>query len=141
MPIPHASRYPVESFDPRFRDLWLRSALEVLEISFPTHADAIAFRNRAQLFRAAVKRETPSDSRVLYRSKCSVVGTLVRFFPHDMQFADVLSQVRPAPGSSPGESLIPEEAPTPIPDATSQPSPGISFDDLFAGISIEKGTE
>ena len=50
--VPFNPKTPIESFDPRFRNIWLRAALEPIVISFDSPRDAAAFQARLQNFRA-----------------------------------------------------------------------------------------
>lgn len=144
MPIPSKTRYPLESFDPRLRDIWLTAIRQPVEIEFESSKLAIAFQNRLQQYRAALKRERPEDARLFYRAKCSRSGNRLRVSRQDEEFESVFSQLdskllvktldaplseEPAPPAPRGPSE------TPIPLSTPEPS-ALEFSDLFADIPV-----
>lgn len=140
MPIPSKTRYPLESFDPRLRDIWLTAIRQPVEITLANTRLAIAFQNRLQQYRAALKRERPDEARMLYRAKCSRSGNILRVQRQDSEFDDVLSQVdsqlivRTEPAAAP---VGPSTTPLPVDDgAVSPSSSSIEFSDLFADIPV-----
>lgn len=140
MPIPSKSRYPIESFDPRLRDIWLTAIRQPVELQFESSKVAIAFQNRLQQYRAALKREDPDAARMLYRAKASRSGNTILVTRQDAEFSDVLDQLTPqmlvhseAQRDS-GVPLGPTETPIPPPSEISRPT--ISFDELFSDITI-----
>lgn len=143
MPVPSKSRYPLESFDPRLRDIWLTAIRQPVEIELSTTRLAIALQNRLQQYRAAVKREAPDDARMLYRAKCTRDGRKLLVTRQDSEFSDVLEQLDSqlivrSPSELPSrpvahEPIGPEATPLPAPDGHSS---GLAFSDLFSGITV-----
>lgn len=141
MPLPSKTRYPLESFDPRLRDIWLTAIRQPVEIEFENSKLAIAFQNRLQQFRAALKREHPEDARLFYRAKCSRSGNRLRVSRQDEEFESVFSQLDSqllvksldAPVSETPPPRGPSE--TPIPAAPPENS-SLEFSDLFADIPV-----
>lgn len=145
MPIPSASRYPLESFDPRLKDIWLTAVRQPVEMTFENSKTAIKFQNRLQQYRAALKRERPEEARLLYRAKCSRSGNTLLITKQDAEFADVLSQLdnqllahTPPEGETPGP-LGPSA--TPIPESSVPPPAAVPLSDLFADIPITHAQE
>ena len=146
MPLPSKTRYPLESFDPRLRDIWLTAIRQPVEISFAETRLAIAFQNRLQQYRAALKRERPEDARLLYRAKCTRSGNLLRVTRQDSEFEDVLSQIDAQLLVHTGEAELPAAAPvgpsaTPIPSPTPAAPPSLEFSELFSDIPISHISE
>ena len=140
MPIPHKSRYPLESFDPRLKNIWLTAIRKPVELTFESSKMAISFQNRLQQFRAALKRESPEDARMLYRAKCSRKGNILLVTKQDSEFSDVLDQIDNqllvhSPTVSPSGP-----AETPIPRPSTMPE-SLDFSELFADIPISHITE
>jgi len=145
MPIPSKSRYPLESFDPRLRDIWLTAIRQPVEITLANSKVAIAFQNRLQQYRAALKRESPEDARMFYRAKCTRDGNIVRVARQDLEFEDVLDQLdsqlitKSSGGSPVPEAPVPAgPAATPLPEESSI---SLDFNDLFVDIPVTFATE
>lgn len=141
MPLPSKTRYPLESFDPRLKDIWLTAIRQPVEIQFEETRLAIAFQNRLQQYRAALKRERPEEARLLYRAKCTRTGQFLRVTRQDSEFEDVLSQLDSQLLVHSGESDVPAGPPagpaeTPIPSAAPETTPSLEFSELFADIPI-----
>lgn len=143
MPVPSKTRYPLESFDPRLRDIWLTAVRQPMELQFDEIKLAIAFQNRLQQYRAALKRERPEEARLLYRAKCTRDGRRLLVTRQDAEFDSVLSAIenqllaRSVPEDSP-----PPAGPsaTPLPEFPPSPS-ALEFSELFADIPISHITE
>jgi hypothetical protein len=144
LPIPSKTRYPLESFDPRLRDIWLTAVRQSVEISFEETRLAVAFQNRLQQYRAALKRERPDDARLLYRAKCTRKGRTLLVTRQDSEFEDVLSQLdsqlltreaNPAPAPPAGPSA------TPLPSPSPAAPPSLEFSELFADIPVSHISE
>lgn len=144
MPIPSKSRYPLESFDPRLRDIWLTAIRQPVEVTLENSKVAIAFQNRLQQYRAALKRERPDEARMLYRAKCTRNGNLLRVSRQDLEFEDVLQQIDSQLITNSTGSEVPSAqeplgpAATPLPEESSI---SLDFNDLFVDIPVTYGTE
>lgn len=141
MPVPSATRYPLESFDPRLKDIWLTAVRQPVELQFSTAKQAIRFQHRLQQYRAALKRVDPEAARLLYRAKCSRSGNALLVTKQDEEFSEVLNQIsEQLLVRSPELSEVPEELPvgpaeTPIPPSSVE-APAVSFDELFSDIPV-----
>lgn len=136
--MPRPSKYPISSFDPRFRELLLKGAMEEIRLDFPTKKAAIAFQQRLQLYRATVRKEgKPEEYEILYRCRTSRrdSGTMndpstLYIRPNDIQFSQVFDQVDlttrvPLPSKRPQVLDVPE---------TSSEEPPVTIDDLLADL-------
>ncbi|MGH7472325.1 MAG: hypothetical protein ACREJW_00120 [Candidatus Methylomirabilales bacterium] len=67
------TRYPLESFDPRFRSILLAGALRTITLPFPTHKQAAAFQVRLHTYRSRVRKELGQPAAApLYRCRTSL---------------------------------------------------------------------
>jgi hypothetical protein len=147
VPIPSKSRYPLESFDPRLRDIWLTAIRQPVDIELANSKAAIAFQNRLQQYRAALKRERPDEARMLYRAKCTRNGNLLRVSRQDLEFENVLQQIDSQLITNSGGEVASTSlsSPSPIgPSTTPLPEESsifLDFNDLFADIPVTFATE
>jgi hypothetical protein len=65
-------RFPLESFDPRYRILLLKAATERVELTFPNRAAAKFFQTRAYLFRVRAKEVNDPDTNLMHRVRISI---------------------------------------------------------------------
>lgn len=139
------TRFPLESFDPRFRELLLKGAVEEIVLEFDTARKAIAFQQRLHTYRSQVRKSGDETYTLLYRARTSRRdhGTkddpsTLKIFPADSQWGKVFEQVDlthiPMPAERPKSLLdIPETKPE---DLSPQDRPTI--DDLLADLKGEK---
>lgn len=122
---PRKTRYPIESFDPRFRNIWLRAILNEVRIEFPTEREAQAFQARLQLYRAKLRDSGDPDAKALYRAKTSLQGKVLLIRPTDTAFSPVLDAFNKATAVPPmaGEADVDHSTATPL-----------SVDDIFADL-------
>lgn len=132
MKKPLKTRYPLESFDPRFRNIWLRAVLNEVRIEFPTEREARAFQARLQLYRAALRDANPTDAASLYRAKTSLQGKLVLIRPTDAVHKDILDEFNKIPSGAAST-----EAPPAAPDLDDTTSKPLSLDDIFSDLNTE----
>lgn len=129
MPLkPRKSRYPLESFDPRFRNIWLRAVLDEVKIEFSTEKEAQAFQARLQLYRAKLRDSGDPDGQTLYRAKTSLMGNILFIRPTDTKFIDVLDAFN-APGKRPPPVIV-----APSLDLDHSTSKPIAIDDIFSDL-------
>jgi hypothetical protein len=132
---PSKTRYPLESFDPRFRNIWLRGILGEVRIAFDTLREAQAFQARLQIYRSKLREANDPQSAMLYRAKTSLRSNILLIHPTDTAFVSVLNEfnqpIRP--------STIPSVTPTPPPttpassaDLDESTSTPLSLEELFA---------
>lgn len=93
--------YPLASFDPRYRDIWLRAATEVIPIEFASPNEAKAFQTRLQLYRAVAREAKLPEADLFYRAKTTRKGTLLLLGPSDARYDSLLSQLVAAPLAQP----------------------------------------
>ena len=130
--VPFNPKTPIESFDPRFRNIWLRAALEPIVISFDSPRDAAAFQARLQNFRANLKKANDPLASAMYRARTSRTAAVLTISPSDLKFNSILSQF-----DSPSNTFVsPAEPETDIPVAKE-----INFDELFAEFPLEASSE
>ena len=130
--VPFNPKTPIESFDPRFRNIWLRAALEPIVITFDSPRDAAAFQARLQNFRANLKKANDPLASAMYRARTSRTAAVLTISPSDLKFNSILSQF-----DSPSNTFIsPTEPETDVPVAKE-----INFDELFAEFPLETPTE
>lgn len=88
----YKKRYPLESFDPRYKQLLLRGAIESVELRFPSPNKAIEFQRRAWIFRIRSKEAGVADWQLLFRCKLVRRDNVVTFSPYDSEFSDIFAQ-------------------------------------------------
>lgn len=90
---PWADRTPLESFDPRYKNIWLKAALSGFTITLPNEKAATAFLLRLQMYRKRYQETYgKAEAAPLYRAKASREGNILSLAPSDAAFAGVLSQ-------------------------------------------------
>ena len=124
-PKPRKSRYPLESFDPRFKNIWLQAILGEVKLEFPTEKAAAAFQARLQLYRAKYRDSGAEDVKALYRAKTSLFGKVLLIRPTDTAFTQVLDHFNTTIAVPSLDTVIGD-----LDKATSKP---LSVDDIFAG--------
>lgn len=95
----HASSFPLESFDPRFRDVYKTAAImeEPLKVEFPTRKAAQDFQARIHNFRKRAKLAGDSDWPIMYKIRVSLRDEKwLWFIRQDSQWDDVLSRIVPS---------------------------------------------
>lgn len=109
------TRYPIESFDPRYRKVWLEAALKEIVIPFPSNKEAAAFQARIQMYRAKLRDLNDPDYTKMYRATTSRKGNVLRIFPVDARHEAILSglttrdaPVEPAPAVPAAPDLLDE---------------------------------
>lgn len=132
MKRPLKNRYPLESFDPRFRNIWLRGVLGEVRVEFPTRKEAQAFQARLQMYRMKLKEANDPQTATLYRAKTSLQDTTVIIQPTDTQFISVLNEFNQPIKPSAIPPLTPDLPPLPeLDETTSKP---LSIDDIFSDL-------
>jgi hypothetical protein len=88
----------LESFDPRFREVYKQAAIlsEPLRIRFETETKARAFVHRAHTFRKRAQLAGDSDYPIMAKLRLSVRDNWVWVIRQDSQFDDVFRQVLPS---------------------------------------------
>ena len=130
--VPFNPKTPIESFDPRFRNIWLRAALEPIVITFDSPRDAAAFQARLQNFRANLKKANDPLASAMYRARTSRTAAVLTISPSDLKFNSILSQF-----DSPSSTFVsPAEPEAEVPIAKE-----INFDELFAEFPLETPAE
>lgn len=125
---------PLESFDPRFREVFLKALLTPYIIPFPTYNEAKRFQVRLHQYRSAVRRADPDEASLLYRVKTSIRGAELHIHPADQEFSPIFDQVSPPP-REPRTSREPFDAPpTYVPEAGGD-SEHVSFTDLLSDLT------
>jgi hypothetical protein len=130
MTIP--SRFPLDSFDPRFKRILLEGAIKERVFTFSDEKKAARFQARLQLYRAQVRKQQPDEAARLYRARTSRKGKIVRVYPADLDFEEALSTVSPAP-AAPTEDILPPATPH-VDPKTVQEVP-MTMDELFADLA------
>lgn len=115
------SRYPIEAFDPRLRQLWLEAALKEIILSFDTPSEAASFQSYIQMYRAKLRDTGDPDYAKMYRAKTSRKANVLRIYPADQAFSFILDQLpsrtegvkpletEPAPSSSLLDEILAEK--------------------------------
>lgn len=122
LPSEFNSRFPLESFDPRYKTIWLRAALEELEIKFTSIKDAQTFQARLHMYRSRLRKSGDETAVKLYRAKTSRKGNILFIRPADTAFEAALSLFTPSS----------EDPPLPVSSVPSPSPTTISLEDLFA---------
>lgn len=131
------ARHPLESFDPRYRDL-LRSALQhEIKLQFNSPGEAKHFQTRIQMFRKRLTDARDPDGKTFYRLKTSRKDSTVRIYLADAQFEQIFEHFT----QMPHENLVPDDSenptmPTPTPKVydMDEATSSMTFDDLFADL-------
>lgn len=111
---------PIESFDPRLRDLLLRGSKERIEIPCETKRQRVNLRNQLMDYRAAARRANLAEANQLYRAKMSLGEVkddkfILIIAPRGSEFDSVLGSETSRPavqrigGVDPLDSLPTEE--------------------------------
>jgi hypothetical protein len=87
------SRYPIESFDPRFRQVLLEGALKEIIIRFENPGAAKSFQTRLHLYRSQVKHSGDTEWSQLYRARTSRKNNILRVYPADSEFEKAFEQL------------------------------------------------
>lgn len=125
MPLkPRKSRYPLESFDPRYKNIWLQAILSEVRLDFPSEKEAAAFQARLQLYRAKYRDSGAEDAKALYRAKTSLQGKTLLIRPTDLVHAAVLGHFNTTVAVPPPDTVV-----TDLDSTTTKP---LSVDDIFA---------
>jgi len=86
-----ASRYPVESFDPRLKEVLLKGATTKFSLTFATPGLAHTFQRRIHTFRSRCKQADVEDWKLMYRCATSRKDNMLTLRPYDSAFTDVLA--------------------------------------------------
>lgn len=133
------TRNPLESFDPRYRDV-LRAALkDDIELKFESPGAARHFQLRLQMYRKRLLDAKDPEAKTFYMVKTSRKDNILRITHADQKFDNILDQFATTtyvPNYAPSE--IPE---SPTPDPYRDTEQNISIDDLFAGLPINSDDE
>lgn len=136
-PLSRRAPLPLESFDPRFREVFTKALLTPYIIPFPTYAEAKRFQVRLHQFRSALRREDPETASILYRVKTSIRDRDLHIHPADMEFSPIFDQVSPPPNEA-FVSRAPREPfdapPTYVPEASGA-TEHVSFTDLLSDLT------
>lgn len=135
------TRNPLESFDPRYRDV-LRAALkDDIELKFESPGQARHFQLRLQMYRKRLLDAKDPEARTFYMLKTSRKDNILRITHADQKFDNILDQF--ARNQTPSPNYIPSEVPeSPTPDPYRHTDEqNISIDDLFAGLQINEVDE
>ena len=122
MPIPASnSRFPLESFDPRYATIWRKALLGEVKIIFPNPKTAMTFQIRLHMYRSKLKKSGNADADLMYRAKTSRIDNILYIRPADAKFADVLDQFE-----TPSAPVVEGEV------------TGLAFEDLFTDFQLNK---
>lgn len=90
------TRYPIESFDPRWEKLLkvaaLRTAVDPLTLTFPTYKEAFTFHQRIYQFRGKARETEHPDWKLFLRVRITRKANVLRLFAQDSQFDDIFAQ-------------------------------------------------
>lgn len=89
----YRKRYPLESFDPRFRDVLKKAATETFALTFPTYKSAIEFQRRCYIFRVRCKEANDPQWSLLYRCRLSRHDNVLTFSPYDGEYEDIFGSI------------------------------------------------
>ena len=132
MKRPLKNRFPLESFDPRFRNIWLRGVLGEVRIEFETKKEAQAFQARLQMYRMKLKEANDPQIATLYRAKTSLRDNVLLIQPADTAYVSVLKEFNAPVKDTAIPSLTPE-----LPDLDTSTSKPLSIDDIFSDLPTE----
>lgn len=161
--VKRQTRYPLESFDPRYGEALKRALLSPQTIQFATHGELIQFRQRLHTYRARLRDRFPGTDEVkmIYRIRTTMdeAALTLRLALADEMFDSHLSQF-PMTGpplgsgnslSSLDDKLIVPDAPDTDNTSSSSPLPDfnpfhpvdspISAADLLRDLEIIHTTE
>ena len=89
------SRYPLESFDPRFALLLKKAALMTAEkpltIPFLTSSEAVVFQNRIYQFRGKAREAGHEDGKLYQRVRITRKANILVLYAQDSQFDDAFA--------------------------------------------------
>lgn len=131
------SRFPLESFDPRYRSIWLKAAVEEVKFEFPSEKEAQAFQARIHMYRSKVRKSGDEIANTMYRAKSSRKGNILYLRPADAKFSNILDQFNQPPGprlEPPTPVGVPQLDEPVMPVATAEPV--LSVDDIFSEFDI-----
>lgn len=133
LPDAFNTRFPLESFDPRYKQIWLRAALGEIKLGFPDDKAAMTFQMRLHMYRSKLRKSGDPTATSLYRAKTSRRDNILFIRPADTDFEDALSQF-----SDP--MFVPLVQPLAADPASTTPAPPviISLDDLFNDFNTTK---
>jgi len=130
------ARHPLESFDPRYRDLLRRALSSDIELRFDSIGKARHFQTRIQMYRKRLLDAKDPEARSFYRLKTSRKDNFLRIYAADAEFDELLAQFSDQnliPESPEPEIISSGPSSTPIPEPA-QDSESMTFDELFRDI-------
>lgn len=131
------SRHSLESFDPRYRDLFRSALSRDIDLTFATEGEARHFQTRFQMYRKRLLEAKDPEAKSFYSLKTSRKDNLLRIFRADAPFDQILSHFSQKSDSGSEPNFIPDTRPnaTPLVDNSTQE---LSLDELFSGLTVEQ---
>ncbi len=136
LPKEFNSRHSLESFDPRYRELFRNALKADIELTFSSSGEARHFQTRFQMYRKRLLEVKDPEAKSFYSLKTSRKDNYLKIYRADAQFDEILEHFASKP-SEPKSTFEPDLRPngTPMTGASSQE---ISLDELFSGLTVEQ---